>query len=83
MVRSRYQRKAREERARGIGPGDGEQRVLNLEPGTSNLILFHTDLMDTFGTISIEPLVGQTAYGVFSDLVSVSKSAGRTAAVTS
>jgi hypothetical protein len=27
--------------------------------------------------------VGQTAYGVFSDLVSVSKSAGRTAAVTS
>lgn len=40
-------------------------------PGTSNLILFHTDLMGTFGTISIEPGVAQTAYGVFSDLVNV------------
>jgi homoserine dehydrogenase len=40
-------------------------------PGTSNLILFHTDLMGTFGTISIEPGVEQTAYGVFSDLVSL------------
>jgi homoserine dehydrogenase len=57
--------------------------LLAVVPGTSNLILFHTDLMGTFGTISIEPLVGQTAYGVFSDLVSVSKSAARTAAVTS
>lgn len=45
--------------------------LLALVPGTSNLILFHTDLMGTFGTISIEPLVGQTAYGVFSDLVRV------------
>ncbi len=57
--------------------------MLAVVPGTSNLILFHTDLMGTFGTISIEPLVEQTAYGVFSDLVSVSKSAGRAAAVTS
>jgi len=40
-------------------------------PGTSNLILFHTDLMGTFGTVSIEPGVEQTAYGVFSDLVSL------------
>ncbi len=47
--------------------------LLALVPGTSNLILFHTDLMGTFGTISIEPLVGQTAYGVFSDLVSLSR----------
>ncbi|MBZ5582897.1 MAG: hypothetical protein LAQ30_11995 [Acidobacteriia bacterium] len=38
-------------------------------PGTSNIILFHTDLMGTFGTVSIEPTVEQTAYGVFSDLV--------------
>ncbi len=42
-------------------------------PGTSNLILFHTDLMGTFGTVAIEPLVGQTAYGVFSDLVNVAR----------
>ena len=41
------------------------------QPGTSNLILFHTDLMGTFGTVSIEPGVEQTAYGVFSDLVSL------------
>ena len=32
-------------------------------------ILFHTDLMGTFGTVSIDPQVEQTAYGVFSDLV--------------
>lgn len=45
--------------------------LLACTPGTSNLILFHTDLMGTFGTISIEPGVEQTAYGVFSDLVSL------------
>ena len=43
-------------------------------PGTSNLILFHTDLMGTFGTVSIEPTVEQTAYGVFSDLVDLTQS---------
>jgi homoserine dehydrogenase len=47
--------------------------LLTMVPGTSNLILFHTDLMGTFGTISIEPLVQQTAYGVFSDLVNVAR----------
>jgi homoserine dehydrogenase len=45
--------------------------ILSCTPGTSNLILFHTDLMGTFGTVSIEPGVEQTAYGVFSDLVSL------------
>ena len=45
--------------------------LLACTPGTSNLILFHTDLMGTFGTVSIEPGVAQTAYGVFSDLVSL------------
>ena len=45
--------------------------LLACTPGTSNLILFHTDLMGTFGTVSIEPGVEQTAYGVFSDLVSL------------
>jgi homoserine dehydrogenase len=45
--------------------------ILACTPGTSNLILFHTDLMGTFGTVSIEPGVEQTAYGVFSDLVSI------------
>ena len=43
--------------------------ILAAAPGTSNLILFHTDLMGTFGTVSMEPGVAQTAYGVFSDLV--------------
>ena len=42
--------------------------MLACTPGTSNLILFHTDLMGTFGTVSIDPGVEQTAYGVFSDL---------------
>ena len=42
--------------------------------GTSNLLLFHTDLMGTIGTVSINPGVEQTAYGLFSDLVDVAKS---------
>ena len=45
--------------------------VLACTPGTSNLMLFHTDLMGTFGTISIDPGVEQTAYGVFADLVNI------------
>jgi homoserine dehydrogenase len=45
--------------------------ILAATPGTTNLILFHTDLMGTFGTVSIEPQVEQTAYGVFSDLVNL------------
>ena len=47
--------------------------ILAATPGTTNLILFHTDLMGTFGTVSIEPQVEQTAYGVFSDLVNIKK----------
>jgi homoserine dehydrogenase len=42
--------------------------ILACTPGTSNVILFHTDLMGTFGTVSLAPRVEQTAYGVFSDL---------------
>jgi homoserine dehydrogenase len=45
--------------------------ILASVPGTSNIILFHTDLMGTFGTVSIDPGAEQTAYGVFSDLVSL------------
>jgi len=47
--------------------------ILAATPGTSNLILFHTDLMGTFGIVSIQPGVDQTAYGVFSDLVNLSE----------
>ena len=49
--------------------------LLAATPGTTNLILFHTDLMGTFGTVSIEPQVEQTAYGVFSDLVNAWRAA--------
>jgi homoserine dehydrogenase len=48
--------------------------ILACVSGTSNVILFHTDLMGTFGTVSIDPTVEQTAYGVFSDLVSLRRS---------
>ncbi len=41
--------------------------------GTSNLLLIDTDLMGTIGTLSINPGVEQTAYGLFSDLVDVAK----------
>ena len=39
--------------------------------GTSNILLLHTDVMSTIGTVSISPGVEQTAYGVFIDLVDV------------
>jgi homoserine dehydrogenase len=48
--------------------------VLAAAQGTSNLLLFHTDLMGTIGTISISPGVEQTAYGVFADLVDIARS---------
>lgn len=48
--------------------------LLAMARGTSNLLLFHTDLMGTLGTISLNPGVEQTAYGLFSDLVDVARS---------
>lgn len=42
--------------------------------GTSNMLLLHTDHMGTIGTVSIEPGVRQTAYGLFIDLVDIAKS---------
>ena len=45
--------------------------VLACVHGTSNVLLLHTDLMGTIGTVSISPGVEQTAYGVFIDLVDV------------
>lgn len=45
--------------------------LLAATSGTTNLILFDTDLMGTFGTVCVNPGVDQTAYGVFSDLVSL------------
>jgi len=45
--------------------------ILASPSGTSNILLFHTDLMGTFGTVSIRPGVEQTAYGVFSDMVEI------------
>jgi homoserine dehydrogenase len=41
--------------------------------GTSNLLLLHTDLMGTIGTISLAPGIEQTAYGLFSDLVDIAR----------
>jgi homoserine dehydrogenase len=56
-------------RAEVLDRGD----LLACTPGTSNLLLFHTDRMGTFGTVSIQPGVEQTAYGVFSDLVNLAR----------
>ncbi len=49
--------------------------VLAAPTGTSNLLLLDTDLMGTLGTVSINPTVEQTAYGLFSDLVDVAREA--------
>ena len=51
-----------------------ETDVIAAVQGTSNILLLHTDLMGTVGTVSISPGVHQTAYGVFSDLVDIAKS---------
>lgn len=48
--------------------------LLATAQGTSNLLLLHTDLMGTLGTISVNPGVGQTAYGLFADLVDIARS---------
>lgn len=50
-----------------------ETDLLAAVQGTSNLILLHTDLMGTVGTVAISPGVEQTAYGVFSDLVDIAR----------
>lgn len=50
-----------------------ETDILASVHGTSNLLLFDTDLMGTVGTVEISPGVEQTAYGVFSDLVDIAK----------
>jgi homoserine dehydrogenase len=47
--------------------------LLACVPGTSNLLLLETDLMGTVGTVSINPGVDQTAYGLFSDLVDIAR----------
>jgi homoserine dehydrogenase len=49
----------------------GQTDLLAAVQNTSNLLLLHTDLMGTVGTVSIEPGVDQTAYGLFSDLVDI------------
>lgn len=51
-----------------------ETDILASLQGTSNLLLLHTDLMGTVGTVAIAPGVEQTAYGLFSDLVDIAKS---------
>lgn len=48
--------------------------VLAAVHGTSNLLLLHTDLMGTVGTVSIDPGVEQTAYGVYADLLGIVRS---------
>jgi len=71
--------------SRGRRVGDGvklrvraevlpETDLLASVRGTSNMILLHTDLMGTVGTVSISPGVEQTAYGVFGDLVDIARS---------
>jgi homoserine dehydrogenase len=62
----RIQMQVRPERLRREDP-------LATARGTSNLLLLHTDLMGTIGTMSIEPRVEQTAYGVLSDLVDITR----------
>ena len=51
-----------------------ESDLLASVEGTSNLLLLHTDLMGTIGTLVIKSGVEQTAYGLFSDAVDIAQS---------
>jgi homoserine dehydrogenase len=48
--------------------------MLATAQGASNFLLLHTDIMGTIGTVSISPGVDQTAYGLLSDLVDITRS---------
>jgi len=50
-----------------------ESDLLASIEGTSNLLLIHTDLMGTVGTLVIKAGVQQTAYGLFSDAVDIAQ----------
>lgn len=58
-------------RAEVLGQGD----ILTAVDGTSNLLLLETDLMGRLGVFTIAPGLEQTAYGVFSDLVDIARTA--------
>lgn len=51
-----------------------ESDLLTTPRGTSNVILLYTDLMGTLATVSLDPGVEQTAYGLFADLVDIARS---------
>ena len=51
-----------------------ETDLLACVPGTSNILLLHTDLMGTVGAVSLSPTLDQTAYGLFADLVDIARS---------
>jgi homoserine dehydrogenase len=48
--------------------------------GTSNLLLLHTDLMGTIGTVELAPTPAQTAYGVLADLMEIAAGRDQSAA---
>ncbi len=50
-----------------------ENDLLACIEGTSNLLLIHTDLMGTVGSVAIKAGVEQTAYGLFSDAVDIAE----------
>jgi homoserine dehydrogenase len=53
-----------------------ESDLLASIEGTSNLLLIHTDLMGTVGTLVLKAGVQQTAYGLFSDAVDIAETIG-------
>ncbi|MBI5087020.1 MAG: homoserine dehydrogenase [Acidobacteria bacterium] len=57
-------------RAEVLEKGD----MLAAARGTSNLLVLETDLMGRLGVFTIAPGLDQTAYGVFSDLVDITRS---------
>jgi len=60
-------------RVRVRGEVINETDLLASVEGTSNLLLLHTDLMGTVGTLVWKSGVEQTAYGLFSDAVDIAR----------
>lgn len=70
---SRARRTSDGVRVRVRGEVIDDTNLLASVEGTSNLLLLHTDLMGTVGTLVWKSGVEQTAYGLFSDAVDISR----------
>jgi homoserine dehydrogenase len=55
-----------------VGPAEvDEHDILATVSGTTSLVIIETDLMGKLAVVEIDPLIRETAYGIFSDVLRV------------